>query len=120
MTLWPTPRSLRLSPSIVALVLLSAAAAAGAPPSDGTAAPAAERAQEVLRMPGYVSVDYPGTVDGGRVANPSEYAEQVEFAGKARAALAALPPTPERPALLADADRLVAMIGDKRPGEEVA
>src|SRR5262252_9112405 len=111
MILWPTPQRRRVPLFLVALILLSAALAAAAPPSDGTGGSAAERAQDVLHMLDYVSVDYPGTVDNGRVANPSEYAEQVEFAGKARAALAALPPAPERPALLADADRLVAMIG---------
>ncbi len=36
----------------------------------------------VLHTLDYLSVDYPGAVENGQVANELEYAEQVEFAGK--------------------------------------
>jgi high-affinity iron transporter len=108
--------------ALLLLVLLPAVAVAAPPPAaEGPAAPSsAERAQRILHMLDYVGVDYAGAVKDGRVLEPGEYAEQLEFVTQARAMLAALPPHPEQPALLAQADRLVALVTDKRPPGEVA
>ena len=68
----------------------------------------------------YVAVDYPGAVKDGQVADQGEYDEQVEFVVQARNLIGQLEGRPEKVALAADADRLVALVKDKRPGDEVA
>jgi len=65
-------------------------------------------------------VDYPGAVADGKVLDPGEYEEQLEFATGVRAMIAGLPARPERAALEATAAGLLAAIKDKRPGGEVA
>ncbi len=68
----------------------------------------------------YIAVDYAGAVEGGRVIAPGEYAEMQEFAGTVRAQLAALPVTGKQPAMLAQADRLVAAVAAKAEPMQVA
>ena len=68
----------------------------------------ADRAQTILHLLDYMSVDYPSTVERGRVVNPDEYAEQVEFASQLPAAIKELPARAERSGLQTDAERLVA------------
>jgi high-affinity iron transporter len=58
------------------------------------------------RLLDYIAVDYAGAVTHGAVTSPSEYAEQNEFAATVAEKLAALPPKPERQALLTEAARL--------------
>ena len=71
------------------------------------------------RLLDYIAVDYAGAVSHGAVSSPSEYAEQNEFAATVAAKLAALPPRPERQALLTDAARLKRAIADKADAEQV-
>jgi high-affinity iron transporter len=97
---------------IVAVAWLCAASVAAAQP--------AERAQTILHMLDYVAVDYPEFVRDGKVLDQSEYDEQLEFVTQARALLGQLAERPERSELLARADRLVALVKDKRSGAEVA
>jgi high-affinity iron transporter len=73
----------------------------------------------ILHALDYLGVDYPGAVKGGRVLDPGEYAEQLEFATSVRAMIAGLPARPERAALEATAAGLVASIRAKRPAEEI-
>ena len=87
-----------------ALLLLVAAASANA-----QVAPT----QTIWRLLDYMAVDYGGAVAGGRVINPVEYKEMVEFAGSVRGRMAALPEGPTRAVLVRDADALGAAIAEK-------
>ena len=93
---------------VVAVAWLVAASLVAAQP--------AERAQTILHMLDYVAVDYPEFVRDGKVLDQSEYDEQLEFVTQVRALLEHLAARPERGELLARADRLVALVKDKRPG----
>ncbi len=94
--------------------------AAAQQPAESKPAGSTEGAQIVLHVLDYVGVDYPGAVKDGRVLDQGEYDEQVEFVTRARGILARLPGGPEQAKIVADAERLVAMVKDKRPGAEVA
>ena len=95
------------------------AGAADAPTQ--AAAPADDaKAQTVVHMLDYVGADYPQFVRDGKVLNADEFAEQREFGTQAVALLGQLPPTPEQPALLAQARLLQTRIEAKAPGPEVS
>lgn len=81
---------------------------------------AQDRAQTVIHMLDYVSVDYPEFVRDGKVLDEPEYQEQREFASQSAALIGQLPPAPEQPALVAKARELLARIDAKAPGDEVA
>jgi high-affinity iron transporter len=104
-----------VSAGILLLALLFFGAPAMAAPS-----PEEERAQTVIHLLDYVSVDYPNFVRGGQVLNPSEYAEQREFAGQALALLGQLPETADKADLLAQARTLQTQIDAKVQGATVA
>src|SRR6185437_10091343 len=72
------------------------------------------------RLLDYIAVDYAGAVSHGVVSSASEYGEQKEFAATVATKLAALPPKPERQALLTDASHLQRAIADKADPEQVA
>ena len=72
----------------------------------GTAGAETSDVETTWRLLDYIAVDYAGAVSHGSVSSPSEYAEQNEFAATVTAKLAALPPKPERQALLTEAGRL--------------
>lgn len=72
------------------------------------------------RLLDYMAVDYGGAVQQGQVVSPAEYAEMTEFAGQARARIAALPVHPDQPALIARATALEAGIMDRRNPDIVA
>ncbi len=74
----------------------------------------------VLHTLDYLSVDYPGAVVDGQVANEAEYAEQVEFVQKLVDDLAALPEHPDKARLVEQARTLQRLIQDKAPGEIVS
>src|SRR5690606_28947848 len=59
-------------------------------------------------------------IQHGRVVVPGEYAEMQEFANTVRTQLAALPAAPKQPALVAQADRLVAAVAAKAEPAQVA
>ena len=108
MSLLSLPARLVLLAMLLALVLLGAARAET---SD---------VETTWRLLDYIAVDYAGAVSHGAVSSPSEYAEQNEFAATVTAKLAALPPKPERQALLTEAARLQRAIADKVDAEQVA
>jgi high-affinity iron transporter len=81
---------------------------------------AQDRAQTVIHMLDYVSVDYPEFVRDGQVLDEPEYQEQREFASQSVALIGQLPAVPEQPALLAKARELLARVDAKAPGDEVA
>lgn len=68
----------------------------------------------------YVGVDYPATVKAGKVANESEYKEQLEFVGQAIQILERLPDNPARPALLDKARQLLTQVQSKADGADVS
>jgi len=103
---------LRLYIALAIAFAVIAAPGASAVPSDD--------APTLVHLLGYIAVDYPATVANGRVKDASEYAEQHEFAGRARELLRQLPVSADKPALLKQADMLVGLIERKAPGEEVA
>ncbi|MCM2251075.1 MAG: cytochrome c/FTR1 family iron permease [Ramlibacter sp.] len=84
------------------------------------AQPAAENAQAAIHMLDYVSIDYPEFVQDGKVLDPPEYQEQLEFARQSIGLLQAMPHAPEKDALVARAGQLLARIESKAPGVEVA
>lgn len=92
----------------------SLALAAGAVPGPQ------EKAQTVIHMLDYVSVDYPEFVQDGKVLNEAEYDEQREFARQSVALLAQLPAVEGQAGLLARARELLARIEAKAPGAEVS
>ena len=67
------------------------------------AATAAQEVQTSWRLLDYIAVDYREAVAGGRVINPLEYDEMIEFSSSVSAKLAALPVKPERAKLIEDA-----------------
>src|SRR6185436_4779357 len=113
--------ALRLAALAVTFMVVAASAQAqqATAPRDQPAAPA-ERAQIILHMLDYVGVDYPGAVKDGKVLNQGEYDEQVEFVVQARSLIGQLEARPEREAIATDADRLIRLVKDKRPGDDVA
>ncbi|HYB42429.1 MAG TPA: FTR1 family protein, partial [Candidatus Methylomirabilis sp.] len=106
--------------SVLRWLCLGAVAGSASLAAAAESAPPADLAQTLLHILDYVAVDYAGAVKDGAVTDKSEYDEQVGFVAEARAMLERLPPHPERPALAAQADRLVSLVAAKRPGEEVA
>ena len=79
-----------------------------------------EQAQLILHLLDYVAVDYPEFVQDGTVLDQAEYDEQVEFSQQARALLDQLPTYTDKSDLLRQAEQLVGLIQDKRPGLEVS
>ncbi len=76
--------------------------------------------QTILHLLDYVSVEYPQFVQAGKVVNPGEYAEQVEFAGQIREMVAALPADPRREMFVHQAEQLLTLINTKGDGAQVA
>lgn len=79
-----------------------------------------EKAQTIIHMLDYVSVDYPGFVRDGKVLDEPEYQEQREFARQSALLLEQLPDNAHRAALLAKAKQLVAQVDAKAPGNEIS
>ena len=84
------------------------------------AEPSQANPRQAWQMLDYIAVDYAGAIQHGRVVVPGEYAEMQEFAGTVRTQLAALPATPKQPALVMQADRLMAAVAAKAEPAQVA
>lgn len=104
-------RSYLILPLMTAVI--SGALASTSPAASKNEAPV------LVHLLGYIGVDYPATVANGRVKDAGEYAEQREFAARARELLRELPATAEQPALLKQSDELLRLIERKAPGPEV-
>ena len=59
-----------------------------------------EKAQTVVHMLDYISVDYPEFVQNGKVLNQSEFEEQLEFSTQALTLLKEMPTNAEQASLL--------------------
>jgi high-affinity iron transporter len=79
-----------------------------------------ELAQVILHLLDYMAVDYPQFVQDGTVLDQSEYDEQVEFSQQVRTLLDQLPMHSAQSNLISQAEQLVALIQDKRPGADVS
>jgi high-affinity iron transporter len=79
-----------------------------------------DKAQTVVHMLDYVSVDYPEFVKDGKVVDTAEYDEQREFATQAIALMEQLPAVDGQSVLIAKARQLLARIDAKAPGPEVS
>ncbi|WP_447737794.1 FTR1 family protein [Rhodanobacter soli] len=75
---------------------------------------------QTWQMLDYLATDYAGAVKDGAVISASEYAEMREFTSTARSRIGALPPTATTPALLKQADTLVASVDAKAAPAQVA
>ena len=84
------------------------------------AAPNDEKAQTIIHMLDYVSVDYPEFVKDGKVLDAPEYEEQREFARQSALLLEQLPDNAEKAALVTKARQLVARVDARAPGAEVS
>ena len=107
-----------LLPRLLSWFALFAAAATLALPAQ--AATTDQEVQTSWRLLDYIAVDYREAVSGGRVINPLEYDEMVEFSATVAGKLAVLPDKPERAALVAESRRLQSAVGAKRQPAEVA
>jgi high-affinity iron transporter len=76
--------------------------------------------QTIVHLLDYVSAEYPQFVQAGKVVNPGEFAEQVEFTSQIRDMVNALPAHSKRGAFARQAEQLVALIQAKADGAQVA
>jgi len=94
------------------LLLLSLIALSWAALASGARAEATP-AETIWRLLDYVAVDYAGAVEDGRVSNPAEYAEMVEFSASVRTRLKSLPGVESKPGLGQGAAELERAIAGK-------
>lgn len=81
---------------------------------------AQDSAPTILHLLDYVSVDYGGAVEGGKIKSADEYKEMSEFAGQVGSLLKTLPELPEKAVLLQQAEQLVRLVADKADAAQVA
>ncbi len=79
-----------------------------------------EKAQTVVHMLDYISVDYPEFVQNGKVLNQSEFEEQLEFSTQALSLLKEMPANAEQASLLDKGQALRKAIAGKAEGAEVS
>lgn len=101
--------------ALITWLLLAATAPTAFAAGGSTANP-----RQTWQLLDYVGVDYADAVKDGRVVAPAEYAEMREFAATVRDQVAALPATPDQPALVRKADQLIAAIEAKTDPKPVA
>lgn len=104
-------------PRVLGVVLVLAAVLVAVPAS---AAASEDKAQTIVHLLDYVSVDYPETVSDGAVKDAGEYQEQREFATQVLALLGELPPVTGQESLVRKAQELLARIDAKVPGAQVS
>ena len=107
-----------LSLRMVMSFLLLVAAFLNALPA--AAAGSDDKAQTIVHLLDYVSVDYPETVRDGAVQDAAEYQEQREFATQVLALLGELPAVAGKEGLVRKAQELLARVDARAPGAEVS
>jgi high-affinity iron transporter len=83
------------------------------------AAAQAEDVQTAWRLLDYIAVDYREAVQGGRIVNPLEYDEMVEFSASVRERLKALPAKAGKDELVQGAAELQKAIAAKSPPQAI-
>ena len=99
------------------LLLATLLVAAGLSP---VAAQDGSDVRQAWQLLDYIAVDYGGAVADGKVVSDGEYAEMREFSATARERIGALPDSPQRPVLLAQADALIALVRRRADAVQVA
>src|SRR5262245_39316697 len=110
------PRPLGTLLAALALILAALHQAEAVPPSDSPTT----RAQTILHMLDYVAGDYPEAVKDGKVADDSEYQEQIDFITQTITMLGELPARADQAALVVQARRLLTLIESKASAKDVA
>ena len=98
----------------IVLSALSLPGVAAADITDG------DKAQAIVHMLDYVSVDYPESVQNGQVIKQDEYAEQRDFAAQAITLLGQLPAVSEQEQLVQQGQVLLTRIEAKGEGSEIS
>ncbi len=75
--------------------------------------------QALLHLLDYIGVDYPNTVQDGKVTNPTEYAEQREFAQRVATQVGQLPAGKARDLAQANAAQLNRLIAEHASGDRI-
>jgi high-affinity iron transporter len=78
------------------------------------------RAQTIVHLLDYISVDYPEFVKDGKVLDEPEYQEQLEFSSQVIVSLQSLPDVAAKQELIAKAQTLKAKITEKAAGKQVS
>lgn len=79
-----------------------------------------DKAQAIVHMLDYVSVDYAESVQNGQVIKPDEYAEQRDFAAQIITLLGQLPAVSEQDLLVQQARELLTRIEARSAGSEIS
>ena len=79
-----------------------------------------QEVQMSWRLLDYIGVDYREAVASGKIVNPMEFDEMVEFSATVSSKVRALPDKPAKAALVADARKLEAAIADKGEAAAIA
>ena len=108
----------RSSRRALILLLLGLSALFAAVPANASSL--ASEVQTSWRLLDYLAVDYRVAVAGGRVIQPAEYQEMVEFSASVGKRIAALPAGSKRAALIADSKALQQQIAAKADPAVVA
>lgn len=77
-------------------------------------------ARQTWQILDYVAVDYAGAVKNRTVVDQAEYAEMREFVATVLAQVQNFPPTPQQPALVNEANQLIAAVEAKEEPDQVA
>ena len=110
-----SPQTIRMSSIAILASLLTLLV-----PSTLAADAPDRQAQTILHMLDYVSVDYGGAVQSGKILNEGEFREQVEFAEQAVKFLSTLPEHPLRSALVKEGQLLSRSVQAIAPAEQVS
>ncbi len=103
----------------IRIILLGALLLGGIAVTPVLAQDARSSVPQTWQMLDYLATDYAGAVKDGAILSASEYAEMREFTATARQRIQSLPPTPETPALLTQANQLIASVESKAPPAQV-
>jgi len=81
--------------------------------------PSLANTQQLLQLIDYVGVDYSGAVIDGKVANPAEYDEMLDFTAGISQQLADLPAHEIKAELMKDVQTLTGWVKQKESGEKI-
>jgi len=79
----------------------------------------AGNAQQLLQLIDYVGVDYNGAVIDGRVTNPAEYSEMLDFSAGIQQQLADLADSEQKPTLLKQGEQLADLVRKRATAAEI-
>lgn len=76
--------------------------------------------QTAVHLLNYVSMDYAGSVENGKVTNPQEYQEQIEFSKQALDLVKENPSLITKdPSIVSDIETLKKIVAEKKPAAEI-